>query len=163
MGVGAQKHGLLPINQHAMHFQGKIAYHNFGGFEFDIKQREPLLRDLGDKKVAILRNHGSLVCGPTIGAAMVQHHQLEIACQGQIAALTAGRDQIVLISKGGHTPYNTPADVNKQVLESLDRLGTDHADLYILHRDNLDVPVGEFVTLLNEHQRAGRFRAFARH
>jgi ribulose-5-phosphate 4-epimerase/fuculose-1-phosphate aldolase len=97
MGVGAQKYGLLPINQHAMHFQGKIAYHAFGGFEFDIRQRAPLLKDLGDKTIAILRNHGSLVCGPTIGAAMVQHHQLEIACQGQIAALTAGHDEIVLI------------------------------------------------------------------
>ena len=97
MGVGAQKEGLLPINQHAMHFMGKIAYHAFGGFEFDIRQRAPLLSDLGDKNVAILRNHGSLVCGPSIGAAMVAHHQLEIACQGQIAALSGNRE-IVLIS-----------------------------------------------------------------
>ena len=97
MGVGAQKDGLLPINQHAMHFMGKIAYHRFGGFEFDIRQRAPLLQDLDGKSIAILRNHGSLVCGPSIGAAMVQHHQLEIACQGQVAALTAGRDQAVLI------------------------------------------------------------------
>jgi len=96
MGVGAQKDGLLPINQHAMHFMGKIAYHKFGGFEFDIRQREPLLKDIEGKNIAILRNHGSLVCGPSIGAAMVQHHQLEIACQGQIAALAGGRE-IVLI------------------------------------------------------------------
>ena len=33
-------------------------------------------------------------------------------------------------------------------------------DLYFLHRDNPDVPVGEFVECLNEHQRAGRIRAF---
>jgi len=32
-----------------------------------------LVRDLGDKKIALLRHHGSLVCGPTIGAAMVAH------------------------------------------------------------------------------------------
>lgn len=97
MGVASQKQGLLPINQHAMHFMGKIAYHDFGGFEFDMRQRQPLINDLAGKRIALLRNHGSLVCGGTIGAAMVAHHQLEIACQGQIAALSGGRD-VVLIS-----------------------------------------------------------------
>jgi ribulose-5-phosphate 4-epimerase/fuculose-1-phosphate aldolase len=97
IGVASQKQGLLPINQHAMHFIGKIAYHDFGGFEFDMRQRSPLIRDLGDKNIALLRNHGSLVCGPTIGAAMVAHHQLEVACQGQIAAL-AGGSEVHLVS-----------------------------------------------------------------
>ncbi len=97
MGVASQKHGLLPINQHAMHFMGKIAYHEFGGFEFDMRQRAPLIRDLGDKQYALLRNHGSLVCGQTIGGAVVAHHQLETACQGQLAALTGGTE-IVLVA-----------------------------------------------------------------
>ena len=97
MGVATQKHGLLPINQHAMHFWGQIAYHEFGGFEFDIDMRAPLIRDLGDRKIALLRNHGALVCGETIGEAFVEHHFLDMACQGQIAALTGGRE-IVLIS-----------------------------------------------------------------
>jgi ribulose-5-phosphate 4-epimerase/fuculose-1-phosphate aldolase len=98
IGVASQKDGLLPINQHAMHFMGKIAYHDFGGFEFDMRQRQPLIKDLGDKKIALLRNHGSLVCGGTIGAAMVAHHQLETACQAQVAALSGGRE-VILISK----------------------------------------------------------------
>jgi ribulose-5-phosphate 4-epimerase/fuculose-1-phosphate aldolase len=88
----------LPINQHAMNFMGNIVYHEFGGFEFDMRQRAPLIRDLGDKKIALLRNHGSLVCGAMIGGAMVAHNQLEVACQGQIAALSAGADEIVLVS-----------------------------------------------------------------
>jgi len=46
----------------------------------------------------LLRNHGSLVCGRSIGEAFVEHHLLETACAGQIAALTAGIDNIVLIS-----------------------------------------------------------------
>lgn len=29
-----------------------------------------------------------------------------------------------------------------------------------MHRDNLDVPIGEFVEVLNEHHRAGRIHAF---
>lgn len=98
MGVASQRCGLLPINQHAMHFVGKIAYHDFGGFEFDMRQREPLIADLGDKNIALLRNHGSLICAKSIGAAVVAHHQLETACQGQIAALAGGAD-VVLISE----------------------------------------------------------------
>ena len=95
-GVASQKDGLLPINQHAMHFVGKIAYHTFGGFEFDMDQRAPLLKDLGSRNIALLRNHGSLVCTASLGEAMVRHHQLETACAGQIAALSGGRE-IVLI------------------------------------------------------------------
>lgn len=70
------------------------------------------------------------------------------------------RDEVVLIGKGAHTPYCTPEDLTRQLLISLDRLRTDHVDLYFLHRDNLDVPVGEFVDVLDEHARAGRIRVF---
>ena len=35
-------------------------------------------------------------------------------------------------------------------MESLDRLQFEYADIYIMHRDNLDIPVGEFVDVLNE-------------
>ena len=45
-------------------------------------------------------------------------------------------------------------------MESLERLQTDFVDIYFLHRDNLDVPVGEFVDVLNEQFDAGRIRCF---
>ena len=53
-----------------------------------------------------------------------------------------------------------PKDLTRQLHESLDRLGTDYADLYMMHRDNLDIPVGEFIDVLNEHKSAGRIKAF---
>jgi aryl-alcohol dehydrogenase-like predicted oxidoreductase len=34
------------------------------------------------------------------------------------------------------------------------------ADLYMMHRDNLDIPVSEFVDVLNEHLDAGRIASF---
>jgi 1-deoxyxylulose-5-phosphate synthase len=46
------------------------------------------------------------------------------------------------------------------LLESLERLLTDYVDIYLMHRDNPNVPVGEFVECLNEHHRSGRIRAF---
>ncbi|MCC6579464.1 MAG: aldo/keto reductase [Phycisphaeraceae bacterium] len=70
------------------------------------------------------------------------------------------RKDIVVLAKGAHTPNCTPAGFVKQFHESLESLRMDYVDLYMLHRDNLDVPVGEFIDVLNEYVRAGRIRAF---
>ena len=70
------------------------------------------------------------------------------------------RDELVVIAKGAHTPNCNPASLTSQLGTSLERLGLDGADLYLLHRDNPDVPVGEFVDVLNEHRAAGRIKAF---
>ena len=70
------------------------------------------------------------------------------------------RDDIILIGKGAHTPFCTPEDLTRQLLESLDKLQTDHVDMYMMHRDNLDIPASEFIDVLNEHKQAGRMRAF---
>jgi predicted dehydrogenase/aryl-alcohol dehydrogenase-like predicted oxidoreductase len=70
------------------------------------------------------------------------------------------RERVVILDKGAHTPYCTPDGVRTQLQESLERLQTSYVDLYMLHRDNPDVPVDEFIALLDELQRAGRIRAF---
>ena len=70
------------------------------------------------------------------------------------------RSQVAVVVKGAHTPYCTPAFLTRQLEESLERLETDYADIYLMHRDNLEIPVGEFVDVLNEHHRAGRIKAF---
>jgi predicted dehydrogenase/aryl-alcohol dehydrogenase-like predicted oxidoreductase len=70
------------------------------------------------------------------------------------------RNDVVLICKGGHTPECTPEAIQRQLKISLERLQTDYADLYLMHRDNLDIPVGEFVDVLNQQMKAGRIKAF---
>ncbi|MEM9753056.1 MAG: aldo/keto reductase [Planctomycetota bacterium] len=70
------------------------------------------------------------------------------------------RDQTALIAKGIHTPFNKPEHLTWQLEQSLDRLQTDHADVYLMHRDNPDVPVGEFMDVLHEHVSAGRIGVF---
>jgi aryl-alcohol dehydrogenase-like predicted oxidoreductase len=70
------------------------------------------------------------------------------------------RDDVVVIGKGAHTPLNDPEHVPVQLNESLERLQTDHLDLYFLHRDNPDVAVGEWIEVLNREREAGRIRAF---
>ncbi len=68
------------------------------------------------------------------------------------------RQQSVIIGKGAHTPFCTPDAISRQLTQSLDRLQTDHVDVYFMHRDNLDVPVGEFVDAMNSEVEAGRIR-----
>ncbi|MBA2363272.1 MAG: aldo/keto reductase [Chloroflexia bacterium] len=70
------------------------------------------------------------------------------------------REQVVILDKGAHTPYCTPEDVTKQLLESLDRLQMEYVDIYMLHRDNPEYPVSAFVDVLNEHHQAGRIGVF---
>lgn len=70
------------------------------------------------------------------------------------------REQVVIISKGAHTPQCNPTDLTKQLKEQLGWLKTDYADIYMMHRDNLEIPVGEFIDVLNEHVKAGRIKAF---
>jgi predicted dehydrogenase/aryl-alcohol dehydrogenase-like predicted oxidoreductase len=79
---------------------------------------------------------------------------------GQWVRLRGVREQCVVIVKGAHTPWCEPKFLSQQLLESLERQKNDYADIYLMHRDNPAVPVGEFVDCLNEYLRAGRIRCF---
>jgi aryl-alcohol dehydrogenase-like predicted oxidoreductase len=70
------------------------------------------------------------------------------------------REQVVVIAKGAHTPHCRPDAIAPQLEESLDRMQTDYADLYFMHRDDPAVPVGEFVDVLDELCRMGKIRKF---
>lgn len=70
------------------------------------------------------------------------------------------REDVVVITKGAHTPHCDPESITRQLLESLERQGTDYTDLYLMHRDNEDIGVGEFVDVLDEHVKAGRIKVF---
>ena len=74
------------------------------------------------------------------------------------------RDEIVIITKGGaHSDDRrrmTPYDITADLFDSLARLKTDHIDLYLLHRDDPNLPVEPILNALNEHQQAGRIHTF---
>lgn len=89
-GVAAQSDGLLSISQHALKFHGRVAYHDFEGIALDGEEQQRLVRDLGDKDVLILRNHGLLTLGRDVPEAFEATYFLERACQIQIAALAGG-------------------------------------------------------------------------
>ncbi|HEX8191981.1 MAG TPA: class II aldolase/adducin family protein [Allosphingosinicella sp.] len=88
--VSAHGDGLLPITQTAMLIRGEVAYHDYEGVAVDLEERERIVSDLGDKGAMLLRNHGTLTVGDTIGEAFVKMYFLERACEAQILALSAG-------------------------------------------------------------------------
>ncbi len=92
IAVSAMKEGLLPLSQHALKFYGRLAYHGYEGIALDLDERDRLVRDLGQHKAMILRNHGLLVGGTSIAEAFHMIYMLERACAAQVAALSCGRE-----------------------------------------------------------------------
>jgi ribulose-5-phosphate 4-epimerase/fuculose-1-phosphate aldolase len=89
--VAAHADGLMPLTQTAMLIRDQIAYHEYEGVAVDLSERERLVADLGDKSAMLLRNHGTLAVGETVGECFLKMYFLERACEAQILALSAGR------------------------------------------------------------------------
>ena len=98
--------------------------------------------------------------GNTFDTAHIYGGGRQEALLGGWLANRGVRDDVVVIGKGAHTPANFPDRVAPQLDITLERLQTDYVDLYFLHRDNVDVPVDEWLDVLNAEQAAGRIRVF---
>ncbi len=79
---------------------------------------------------------------------------------GSWIAARGVRDQVVVIAKGAHTPKCNPDALVAQLDEQLKWLGLDSADIYMMHRDNLEIPVGKFIDVLNDLVKAGKIKIF---
>ena len=69
-------------------------------------------------------------------------------------------NDLIIIAKGAHTPNCNPKSISTQLDESLDRLKCESADIYIMHRDNEEISVSEFIDILNEEIDKGRIKIF---
>ena len=74
------------------------------------------------------------------------------------------RDKVIILSKCGDVK-NGIVHVNRQVIlnqlqQSLESLRIDCIDIYLLHRDDPNTPVEEFINTLNELKEAGRIKVF---
>jgi ribulose-5-phosphate 4-epimerase/fuculose-1-phosphate aldolase len=67
-----------------------VAYHDYEGVAVDLDERERLVANIGDKGAMLLRNHGTLAVGESVGEAFLRIYFLERACEAQIMALSAG-------------------------------------------------------------------------
>jgi len=104
--------------------------------------------------------------GTAVDTAHVYGNGASERAIGEWLRQSGRREDLVIISKGAHPdlsdwiPRVNPAAITQDLDESLERLGVETIDLYLLHRDDISVPVGPLVDLLNEQVAAGRIRAF---
>lgn len=98
VAVASVEEGLMPISQWALHFYGKIAYHDYDSLALDYNTSNKIVSDMQDKKVVMMRNHGAITSGSTIEEAMFYSYHLLKACQAQCFALSMNK-KIITPSK----------------------------------------------------------------
>ena len=129
MAVACLKDGLSPHNFYGAMLQGQVAYHDFEGITVEPGEKERLVRDIGDKRAVILRNHGLLAWGPSVSQAFLTLWTLQQACDVQIAAASAGpihpvTPQAIAISvrESGQGEKRTCEDVFSALRRKLDSI-----------------------------------------
>jgi ribulose-5-phosphate 4-epimerase/fuculose-1-phosphate aldolase len=127
MAVACLKDGLSPHNFYGAMLQGQVAYHDFEGITVEPGEKERLVRDIGDKRAVILRNHGLLAWGPSVPQAFLTLWTLQQACDVQIAAASAGAIQPV-----------TPQAIAQSVRESGQGEKRTCEDVFVALRRKLD-------------------------
>jgi ribulose-5-phosphate 4-epimerase/fuculose-1-phosphate aldolase len=115
--VSAMAEGLMPLTQTAMLIRDEVACHDYEGVAVDLDERERLVADLGTRRAMLLRNHGTLTVGETVGEAFIAMYFLERACQAQVHALSGG---VALLN---HPPQGTPERTAEQGREGLKLVG----------------------------------------
>lgn len=138
MAVAAMEEGLLPLNQTNMAFYERIAYYDYEGIPLDLQARERIVTALGDKRCAILRNHGLLTVGRSVAEAFFFMFYLNKACEIQVEALKTGRPLILPSAQDceftarqfEHPEYHAESVdlVWRSLLRKLDRLDPSYRD-----------------------------------
>ena len=83
---------------------------------------------------------------------------------GEWMKLRGSRHRLVISTKGGHPSLPdwsrriTEADIRADMEDSLRYLGTDHVDIYFLHRDDESKPVEAIMPILDALIREGKTR-----
>ncbi|MFN3461578.1 MAG: class II aldolase/adducin family protein, partial [Oceanibaculum sp.] len=125
-----------PLNQTALMFSGRVAYHEFEGIALDRDEQARLVADLGDQPAMILRNHGLLTCGRSVAEAFTIMFYLQKACEAQIAAMSSGAELAMVppevaehtarqFERGGEKSASRPWEA---LLRTLDREDAGYRD-----------------------------------
>jgi ribulose-5-phosphate 4-epimerase/fuculose-1-phosphate aldolase len=97
--VSMQKDGLLPSSQYAL-WLGPVSYMDYGGHVASREEGERLAAAFGNNQFLMMRCHGTMNWGETIGQAYILAWILTRACEKQLMA-QAGQSEL----------YRPPADV----------------------------------------------------
>jgi len=104
--------------------------------------------------------------GTTVDTARIYANGESEQLIGQWMESRGNRETVVVITKGGHGKDGAlPRErfretIEEEIRRSLEALRSDYIDLYLLHRDNPAIPVGEIIEVLNAERERGRIHAF---
>jgi ribulose-5-phosphate 4-epimerase/fuculose-1-phosphate aldolase len=90
VAVACTQGGLAQNNFYSAQLDDLVAYHDFEGITIHADEAPRLLKNIGDKPVVILRNHGLLAWAPTLPLAFVRLWTLQRACEIQMAQAALG-------------------------------------------------------------------------
>ena len=133
VAVSAHKEGLLPLSQTAMLCLDHISFHDYEGVALNLDERERLVKDLGDKNMMLLRNHGTLTVGKDVAEAFTYMYFLMKASEIQVRTLGQGDPYLP-----SQAAIDTTSDQSKQLgmasqltwpalLRKLERINSDYA------------------------------------
>lgn len=91
VAVAAQEAGVLPLSQHSIFVLSSLAYHDYEGVALVEDEKPRLVRDLGDQRFLMLRNHGLLTVGRSVAEAFVAMYFFETTCAIQVRAMSGGQ------------------------------------------------------------------------
>jgi len=67
-------------------YNDHVVYDSFNGIVFAEEEGQNIAKALGNKKAALLQNHGLLTCAPTVEAAVFWFVSMEKCCHAQLLA-----------------------------------------------------------------------------
>jgi len=92
IAVSALRDGLQPLCHEALYFHDNIGYHDGEGAAMDVDERSRIQASLGAHQALILRNHGLLTAGGSVGEAFTLMYWLQRACEVQMKVLASNVD-----------------------------------------------------------------------
>jgi ribulose-5-phosphate 4-epimerase/fuculose-1-phosphate aldolase len=95
---------LDPISQDSCFFyENHVLFEDFTGIVLDNSEGKRIAQALGDKRAAILQNHGILTVGRSVESAVSSYVSFENACQTQLLAEAAGQIKPISHEVARHT------------------------------------------------------------
>ncbi|MFC4699543.1 class II aldolase/adducin family protein [Glaciecola siphonariae] len=104
IAVASTEKGLRPYSQYSAFALASMSYHRYEGLAVNHDEIQRLQTDLGSANFMLLRNHGALTMGVTIGDAFMHMYDLLRACEVQVKMQQSG---------------DTPIEVDPNIIASI--------------------------------------------
>ncbi|MDP3310042.1 MAG: class II aldolase/adducin family protein [Polaromonas sp.] len=107
VAVACTQGGLAQNNFYSAQLHGLVAYHDFEGITIHADEAPRLLKNMADKPLVILRNHGLLAWASTLPLCFVRLWTLQRACDIQVAQAAMGPSIAVPEAVAKKTTYDS--------------------------------------------------------